>query len=651
MEAIAAAMGALTAIPGLPALRVLFRRLLGRSRLRRIALVTAVGVLFSTGAWLLAERAILSGSTARLLAERALVPDSIARRLPESIARRLTSNATAPPPSREGRTPVLRQVTFTGSVVTFDLAPDDRSVAYSTPSGALFVHDLATGRANEVYRASELRDPRWSPDGSEILVSIADSLAPWSAYVIDTGTGSARKIGPPGFRGSDWTPTGRQIAGALLGEGGGARERLLLVDRVTGDTVSYPLNSQIKVFHGLSCSRSGNEVLVWGLSSEGESGCWVGERLGAPFLRVPADPAARGFQWSRNAGELLYLAPQEGSTRLLRVAVDPRRGRVARPPSTVETVSQAAGFAPFHSRDAILYRSGQVLATLWLLERPSEGVWTRRPLLSGTIELFQPRLSPDGRSVAVGRASGEDYGVVLVPLDGGPVRSLAAAGPGAMWTAWSPDGRSIAYRSGAPEHRVQLVGIDGGEPRVLSTLPCHGYIYWSPAGRLRYQPAGAAHGNYLVLDETTGAEEPLLRDPERGSIFQSAVSPDGEWIAAAGNRNEFKGVAVWLIRRSDGSERLLYRKPAAPMGWSRDGAWLYAARVDREGKTGIVETAEVIRISAREGRAERVVELPPGDLSFWSNADISPDGDRIVAAVAQRGLDLWVAEGAAHGGP
>jgi hypothetical protein len=53
----------------------------------------------------------------------------------------------------------------------------------------------------------------------------------------------------------------------------------------------------------------------------------------------------------------------------------------------------------------------------------------------------------------------------------------------------------------------------------------------------------------------------------------------------------------------------------------------------------------VVRVSVADRNVETVVELPTGNLTFWSNVDISPNGDRIVAAIDHGGSDLWLAEG------
>ena len=51
------------------------------------------------------------------------------------------------------------------------------------------------------------------------------------------------------------------------------------------------------------------------------------------------------------------------------------------------------------------------------------------------------------------------------------------------------------------------------------------------------------------------------------------------------------------------------------------------------------------------GGAKEMVTLSQGMLTRWSDADITPDGRRIVVALTQSSRDLWLAEGMRLGGP
>lgn len=87
---------------------------------------------------------------------------------------------------------------------------------------------------------------------------------------------------------------------------------------------------------------------------------------------------------------------------------------------------------------------------------------------------YSPRVSPDGRSVAVMAypGNGGPVGLALVPIGERTYRLLL---PGAYRPiGWSSDGRFVyAARNSfapAPEELI-AVPVDGGPPRPLATLP------------------------------------------------------------------------------------------------------------------------------------------------------------------------------------
>jgi hypothetical protein len=68
-------------------------------------------------------------------------------------------------------------------------------------------------------------------------------------------------------------------------------------------------------------------------------------------------------------------------------------------------------------------------------------------------------VSPDGRVVAV-KSPG---GLLLVPLDGGPIQSLKGSGANEVGVEWSPDARDLfAYEPGVIPARIVRVEVATG---------------------------------------------------------------------------------------------------------------------------------------------------------------------------------------------
>jgi len=340
------------------------------------------------------------------------------------------------------------------------------------------------------------------------------------------------------------------------------------------------------------------------------------------------------------AGRALFtITGGELNAKLLQVDLD-ARGNVLGTPKVLGARDGASRFRVLED-GSVLYLLRRPTTRLWLLERKADGSWTTRGLGDPTNRLTAPRLSPDLTRVALVRALPASGSVleILSLVDGSSRRF--DLGSAVDWLAWSPQGNRIAYRRTTSEgpRLGWVLDLDTGES-TPAFGPSIGYVYWSPAPQLRFQPADSVHQNYLVRDETTGALTPLLDAPPRGTVFHSALSPDGRWLAVAGNRNEIARVAVWLIDLHDGTERLLYGDTAVPVGWSRDGTSVYATIGTG---TGAPPTpARVVEIAIGDGTVRTLAELPSGDVPLWSDVDVSPDGDRIVASVADPGADLWV---------
>jgi len=155
--------------------------------------------------------------------------------------------------------------------------------------------------------------------------------------------------------------------------------------------------------------------------------------------------------------------------------------------------------------------------------------------------LYQPALSPDGKTVAVISDAPDplhnDYLVQLLSVGTGKLKRLALPddyGLGLNDPAWSPDGRQIAYAwnhhsgsLGAP--RIAILDVRSGKVRQLAQK---GYAQpsWSPDGKYLAAVATDAKGrNVVILDAATGAE--LLRLTGDGGSFSPVWSPAGDQIA------------------------------------------------------------------------------------------------------------------------
>jgi hypothetical protein len=128
-------------------------------------------------------------------------------------------------------------------------------------------------------------------------------------------------------------------------------------------------------------------------------------------------------------------------------------------------------------------------------------------------------------------------------------------------------------------------------------------------------------------------------------------SPDGQQIAVAWNRPPRRG--LWLIGSEEARETLLLDvtdTDAAPLpiGWSVDGAFVYAVDGKRAAYRGIsamyqetITDARILRIPLAGRTAETVLTLPFEEVG---NVTVFPDGRTFLCVVYTSRSDVGVVE-------
>jgi Tol biopolymer transport system component len=254
-----------------------------------------------------------------------------------------------------------------------------------------------------------------------------------------------------------------------------------------------------------------------------------------------------------------------------------------------------------------------------------------KPLTQGTLQITWPDVSPDGQWIAAAEGSEGDSQLFKVPVAGG---ELVRLGEGSK-PVWSPDGHRLAFvssRSGS--RRVWITSADGEWPEevkdsIVGNLPPQ----WLPDGRLAW--IVAEHGNYQILDLTTGQKEFLLHDSALGGlIFWPRFSPARDHVVVWWNRSpQGQGRHLWLLSWPSREERPLGgptdMDPLLPDGWSADGEWIYAHTLGRT----------IVRVSVRTGKLERVGEFPLGRIEGCS---LTPDRKAVICSLVENKADAWL---------
>src|SRR5262249_47294442 len=217
-------------------------------------------------------------------------------------------------------------------------------------------------------------------------------------------------------------------------------------------------------------------------------------------------------------------------------------------------------------------RSGNGNLEIWV--QPVTGGDALR-LTQGSVDSYAPAFSPDGRTVAF-RSEEAGGGIYTVSVRGGEARLIAHS---ARRQRFSPDGKWIAYWVGtemgvntgsflAPRAgKIYVVSATGGTPREIQPdFAATGYPIWTPDGR---------HilflGNRNPNEYNEGAVDWWVADLDTGAVVGTGAAAAFKQMgfASASQAPEAwteDGAGV-LISATLADSRSIWRVPISPKDW------------------------------------------------------------------------------------
>jgi serine/threonine-protein kinase len=457
-------------------------------------------------------------------------------------------------------------------------SPDGKRIVFSgqAPGGGwqLYIRRMDELEARPLPGTNGATEAMFSPDG-KWLAFLADGK--FRKLQLDGGTTPITLTDANGNNGGDWSTRDEIILGAegrnglgRLSAGGGTIVDVTKADTVGGQSQHvWPVvlddgNTVVfAVAHGVN--RPASKIAIGSLS---DGSFTVLDLHGIRPLGVVA-------------GTLVYI---QHDGVLFGVRVDVRARRVLGAPvpllDSIPVCGTCNGDSGAHlSRSGILtYMRGDVSSTISMFD--STGL--ERALSRESKAFTQPRLSPDGRRIAVtvGGQTGTD---VWIYDTGTQVLSRLTSGGKSAYPEWTPDGKRIVFEVDSGGHAALLSQpFDGGAP--ADTLVSNAQLKQKPGEPL--EGVISPDGRYLVFESANatgldiwsmpldGTRQPRPYIVTAASEGYPRFSPDGHWVAYSSD--ESGRSEVYVRSFPDPTSRVQVSADGGndPV-WSRDGKRLY----------------------------------------------------------------------------
>jgi Tol biopolymer transport system component/class 3 adenylate cyclase len=529
-----------------------------------------------------------------------------------------------------GLTLVQKRISFVGDAYMPAVSPDGNFVAYLAGDQGdqkLMMQDLSGGPSVELLHGDFLSDPRWSPDGSELLFRGSLDGKTRGTFVVARLGGTPRRVAE--FGDSCWSPDGSQIINAKATDKGA----VFLVNKLTGVEKRIPIPWGYQWLADIDCSSKTGMLLLL-TETAGKDQIWTMTTDGTEQRKLIDGESRIGTaRWSATGDAIYYLHPRGDTTDLMRL---PASGTSAGSSLVMSGLRTGGDFTLSAEGSKLAYTEKEYSANLWSVETPASGAIAKieKPLTAGTLTSGDPSISPDGHWVAfVMNRSDTEGNVYKMSVDGGtPIQLTFFDAARSSSPAWSPDGRRIAFicdQGGTA--KVWTVDTNGGSVRSLEKTNPSDTNYklaWAPSAEIIYQQPGL-HNLRRLNVETQEEEAVLPKDSEGWLALKPLFSPDGKKIAIYWNRPDHDG--VWVIGLEKYSERFFGPLHYSPFGWSPDGNSIYAFMPDGG--------REIIPIGLGDSKQSRAVIAAPGPIN---SAAVSPNGRKIIVSVTEVKSDVWL---------
>ena len=216
--------------------------------------------------------------------------------------------------------------------------------------------------------------------------------------------------------------------------------------------------------------------------------------------------------------------------------------------------------------------SAETARVLALVDRSG----SRKALSLSQAGYDMPRISPDGKHLAVGIQDSKDLNIWIYDLDGKTsIRRLTFGGKNQS-PAWTPDSKRIAFRSDRDGEGIYWQAADGSGVAERLIATDKGSIYdmpmeWAPDGKTLVFYIARAGGSTLWTFGLGGDRKPHPLVTSANNSRRSTFSPDGRWIAYSSNEEGAFSVYVQPFPATGAKYKISAKEFADSPLWTPDG--------------------------------------------------------------------------------
>jgi Tol biopolymer transport system component len=508
------------------------------------------------------------------------------------------------------------------------VSPDGRNIVY-VADNQLYLRGIGDLEARPIAGTNQdVNTPFFSPDGQWIGFYVGPEAK--LKKIAITGGASVTIADATNPYGASWEASDRIVIGqgeqgiVRVSANGGTPEPIVKVE--TG-----------QIAHGPQMLPNGDHVLFTVAQGTGATR-WDEAQIVVQSLQSGERTVViNGGSDARyvTTGHIVYGL----ESNLLAVPFDERSLTVTGGPvPIVEGVGRSAAantaamFFSFSSNGALAYLAGtgnvQVNRSLARVDRKGAAAALPMPPLS----YWEPRISPDGRQLAVRVDAENELNIWIHDLAGAVAPRRLTFGGANFSPAWTPDGRRIVFLSTRDDNLSAIFwqSADGSGSAERLTDPKAAqptsYVRVSSDGRIVYRDARSDGDVWMLPLEGDRKLQPAIEGP--GNQFEASLSPDGRWMVYTSSESGRAEVYVQPFPPTGAKYQITTTEGHDPL-WSTDGRQIFYLA------EGVGNNHRLVSVDVRTDSGFAVANPTRLFEEVWDTGggwpyDVTPDGQFVV---------------------